>query len=515
MAFETLELEDFAYDTDGTLYPSESPLSYYPGGLHPVTMGTIISSAKTRYHVVHKLGHGGYATVWLVQDLSSSTWLALRIRMARCDGAGEDEVLHSIRSKPGSPHLPDILDVFTIDGPNGRHTAIVTDVIAPLGSTLAYVPEERMGSKSIVRGIVEAVAHLHGAGIIHGDLHVGNIGLAMDLRKAKVKPIAPLRCPVRSEARVTLLIAETPRALAQSSHFPPYIVQATDLGPHYEDFRDETDTHVVKVFDFGNAHLTERPRPTGGFLKSIAPPEWEIVQSLERRPEVFFTMASDVWALGLLMFGVMSGGNHHLLPGHSSQLLEMAQLAGSIPSSWNSYPAAKTLNSHDVSARSADDLWQRHRTALCESGLIDEDAGALIALLRRIMVLEPSARPSAAQILRDPWFSIVAKITDRGEVQVASPGTRYFTDTAPNYAHPVPSAPIQHTNSHGMAHHSMYPSQNVPFAPQPPTYQPPPPVHPAIPGYPSPPHIAPFTYASPFPPTRSPVGSEAWVPPHA
>ncbi|VDB86861.1 unnamed protein product [Peniophora sp. CBMAI 1063] len=514
MASELLRIDDFSYDTEVTVYPTESILSYYPGGFHPVTMGTIISSAKTRYHVVHKLGHGGYATVWLVQDLSSYAWLALRIRMAQCDCAGETEVLDFIRSTLRYAFLPTIFDTFTIDGPNGRHAVIVTDLVAPLDATLAHVPEERIGAKAIAREIVEAVTQLHSAGVVHGDLHVRNIGLAMDLRKGKIKPASPLRCPVRVEPRVTLVIAETSRALAQSAHFPPYVVSAIDLGPHYEDYRDATDPHVVKLFDFGNAHLTNKPRPTSGFMTSIAPPEWMIAQTLGQKLEVVFTSASDVWALGLLMFHLMSGGRY-LLPRHGWQLLEIVKLAGIIPSSWKTYPVTKKFKTHDISPASANRLWQQHQTTLRESGLSNEDASALISLLRKILVLEPSARPSAAQILRDPWFSTVSKVANQAGMQGATTLTTHSVNSTPNYAHQSPSVPPPSTNPYGMAQTVVYQNPyDSTFAPQPPHYyQHPPSVHPTSHGYyPSHPSVAYTHRLPPFPPAQFPMGSGSGLP---
>jgi len=39
---------------------------YRPGGCHPVELG---DKVHNRYVVEHKLGYGGYSTVWLARDL--------------------------------------------------------------------------------------------------------------------------------------------------------------------------------------------------------------------------------------------------------------------------------------------------------------------------------------------------------------------------------------------------------------------------------------------------------------
>src|SRR5690349_2939382 len=38
---------------------------YRPGGYHPVTIGEQLGG---RYSIVHKLGFGGYSTIWLARD---------------------------------------------------------------------------------------------------------------------------------------------------------------------------------------------------------------------------------------------------------------------------------------------------------------------------------------------------------------------------------------------------------------------------------------------------------------
>jgi len=55
---------------DHNLYVSdidaESLHRYQKGGYHPVTLGDTLKAG--RYKVVHKLGWGGYSTVWAARD---------------------------------------------------------------------------------------------------------------------------------------------------------------------------------------------------------------------------------------------------------------------------------------------------------------------------------------------------------------------------------------------------------------------------------------------------------------
>ncbi|CAH0043643.1 unnamed protein product [Clonostachys solani] len=56
---------------------SEEVERYEKGGFHPVHLGDRYD--KGRYRIVHKIGSGGYSTVWLAFDSQLLTWVALKI----------------------------------------------------------------------------------------------------------------------------------------------------------------------------------------------------------------------------------------------------------------------------------------------------------------------------------------------------------------------------------------------------------------------------------------------------
>lgn len=56
-------------DTIGVAYceiDAEPLRRYKPGGYHPIHLGDSLESG--RYQILHKIGWGGYATVWLAKD---------------------------------------------------------------------------------------------------------------------------------------------------------------------------------------------------------------------------------------------------------------------------------------------------------------------------------------------------------------------------------------------------------------------------------------------------------------
>ena len=73
---------------------------YVPGGYHPVGLGDTLTNGQNRYTIIHKLGHGGFSTVWLVKrertrpigaaDAETSFFHALKILCSNVGDMGED-----------------------------------------------------------------------------------------------------------------------------------------------------------------------------------------------------------------------------------------------------------------------------------------------------------------------------------------------------------------------------------------------------------------------------------------
>lgn len=57
------------FNQSNLLYTEESLSRYQPGGYHPVSLGDTFENG--RYSVGHKLGWGGFSTVWLAKDTVS------------------------------------------------------------------------------------------------------------------------------------------------------------------------------------------------------------------------------------------------------------------------------------------------------------------------------------------------------------------------------------------------------------------------------------------------------------
>jgi len=145
---------------------AEDPEHYYRGGYCPVDIGNRIG----RFEIVHKLGHGGFATVWLAREDGKPGYVALKIVAA--DYSNTYEALPEIASLLRK--FPTLFvaerERFFVDSPNGHHLCQVLPVLGPTLEALAdsyhrLYPEY---VRYFARQITSAVEVMHSSGLCHG-----------------------------------------------------------------------------------------------------------------------------------------------------------------------------------------------------------------------------------------------------------------------------------------------------------------------------------------------------------
>jgi len=154
---------------------------YEPDGHHPVHLGDVYGNGG-RYRVIHKLGSGGFATVWLCRDTEAeggTKYMALKILMAETSSDDCPELrvnqlkdAHNQHANEGNGAdficLP--LDHFKIHGPNGDHISFVYPVLGPNVSSGLFCasadPDNDL--RSLGLQVMKAVKFLHSQGICHG-----------------------------------------------------------------------------------------------------------------------------------------------------------------------------------------------------------------------------------------------------------------------------------------------------------------------------------------------------------
>ncbi|KIE00738.1 kinase domain-containing protein, partial [Metarhizium majus ARSEF 297] len=149
------------------------PVERYADGIYyPICIGDILAGA---YRVVHKLGWGGFSTVWMAHHLKRQQLVALKIGVPGDMGERElnaqREILRTV--KDISRYLT-FLDTFSLSGANGTHLVMVFPVRGP---SLHYCLRE-LDVKTRMKAakqLLLALKSLHEADLVHCDLNSGSV----------------------------------------------------------------------------------------------------------------------------------------------------------------------------------------------------------------------------------------------------------------------------------------------------------------------------------------------------
>ncbi|KAJ7199676.1 kinase-like domain-containing protein [Mycena pura] len=404
----------------------ERSTRYKPGGLCPVRLGEILGEPP-RYRIIAKLGYGGYSTVWLARDMVAryacrcikNVTLKI-IEAADTLESRESEILRRLQS-PSSvastdqPLVLQIYDAFKLHSANGAHQVLVTETVILL--QCLQLPYSRTSGRDLVRQAIEAVAFIHDRGVAHGgrfplyahiyapslDLHPRNLGVAVpDLDTFSDVDIWH-HC---GQPEIIPLIAYDPaRDLAS---FPPYLSMAIDLGPVLREAPGFSERRPrVRVIDLGNAYVpAESPSPRCYTRLEYTAPEVLFPSVAHNNRDSHWDCRADIWALACTIHQLMSGNPFCSRLGGGVRILrETAALCGGAPKEWQEYfasrPGAPLVV--DYSIEIADNKWKEREESFRAQG--EEDAAGLVKLLRRMLVIDPTRRPSASELLQDSYFA--------------------------------------------------------------------------------------------------------------
>ena len=160
----------------------EDPEQYCEGGYHPVIIDDTFQGG--RFTVIHKLGWGGGATVWLCQDSEEDRYVALKILQARDSSEDVHELkmhryLQEKLNETDQRSMIALYEHFWINGPNGRHLCLVFEVAGPALASFRHWDQWRKVRPDFVRCIglelAERLLALHQADVVFGDLSANNI----------------------------------------------------------------------------------------------------------------------------------------------------------------------------------------------------------------------------------------------------------------------------------------------------------------------------------------------------
>ncbi|EER23503.1 Protein kinase domain containing protein [Coccidioides posadasii C735 delta SOWgp] len=400
------------------LYYPESDVEdlegYRPGGYHPTLIGDTFCGG--RYKIVHKLGFGGYSTIWLAHDQQLQCYVSLKILVAGASqGSNEGEILCLLAKGTlncfGRRFIPTLLDQFSFDGPNGHHLCLVGE---PAGCSIANSKENstnfmfpRDAARSIAAQLIMGLNYLHANDVCHGDLHLDNFLLHVpgfdnlstaELYKRHGKPYeVPTR---RLDGK-----SSTP-------HAPPHVIYPMIWNMPANEVMDPE----IIISDYGTSFIASKtPSPTLHTPALYSPPEEFFNEHI--------TTAADVWTLGVVLYDAM--GERPLFETFSWDpddiIAEMVNTLGQLPARWwGSWTNRSEFFNLDgswitnfqrigtpVFRRLHQRMWDMGRgetPETCEWDVAGGELKALEDMLRAMMAFEPVERPTAKQLMMSEYM---------------------------------------------------------------------------------------------------------------
>ncbi|KAE9367687.1 kinase-like protein [Stipitochalara longipes BDJ] len=161
------EVDDLEENAEPLILYFQQPFYY------PIYIGNVLAQ---RYRIEHKLGHGGFSTVWMAHDIVTKKDVALKVSTLPRDAADPESTMHNeIRQRvQDTSKLLLSCGTFTLPSPNGHHRVLVFPLRGPnLHSCFASMSmADRM---SAAKQVLQALKCLHDANIVHRDLNDKNI----------------------------------------------------------------------------------------------------------------------------------------------------------------------------------------------------------------------------------------------------------------------------------------------------------------------------------------------------
>ncbi|KND91668.1 Serine/threonine-protein kinase SRPK [Tolypocladium ophioglossoides CBS 100239] len=350
-----------------------------PGALYPVRLGEVFND---RFQTVAKPGYGSSSTIWLMRYLLHHQYVALKIYIHNSTQHRElpfyehlDKVLPS--RHPGAKNVRKLLASFQVAGPHGKHVALALQVSQMSIRDMDTVFMNGRGFnegfvKGAVKELLEALDFLHTeAQCVHTDVHPGNLLLGTNDDS------------VFQKLEENEFSSPVPRKQFEDRTIYLSRLMKPKAGP-------------LLLSDFGEARLG--PGPHAG----------DIMPIMYRAPETLLYVQwgypVDIWSVGLTAWDLLEGRTLFSARKEDGNFSDGAHLAELIAALG---PPLQGFSIGIAIERSRN--WSefvpipKERTLEAAETKL-EDNTKFLQFIRRALTWDPDSRPTARELLQDPWL---------------------------------------------------------------------------------------------------------------
>ncbi|KAI9150682.1 putative Serine protein kinase [Paramyrothecium foliicola] len=318
-------------------------------------------------------------------------------------------------------HVTQLLDDFEHKGPNGTHICLVFEPMGPSvnsmveelpqfnprlrGMKVRYPPQM---ARAILKQSLQALAFIHKNGVAHGDFQPGN--LLFCLSELDKQPEDALRQEEDSQGTST-----SPPLQRLDGKMDKWAPKYLCISQPLAAFTPYTDGLKIKLSDMGGAYFFSNPP-----IKIVTPlglrsPELVLAGNINEK--------LDIWSFGCILFEIITGSPLFCIPDlegrDDDHLLALIATLGPLPddlfklwanSSLYFTPERKLFNCQIGGVSSGEEPLLVEQLTMEElfdqaaPEISEEEAKEIKQLIRRILTYDPMERPTAAEILSDPWF---------------------------------------------------------------------------------------------------------------
>ncbi|KAM0421243.1 hypothetical protein ACHAPT_010965 [Fusarium lateritium] len=398
---------------DGGNQDVEELENYQKGGYHPTHLGDCFGPSD-RYRVLHKLGYGGFGTVWLCRDTQKPGYVALKIIASDTNSEKIfDLSLAQLDQSAGAEYIATPLDHFLVDGPNGTHQCIVLPILGPCVSPRLWM---RLGEDpaSVLRKMAcqatMALNYLHKNQIYFRPANVLVKLTSLD-QLAEEELLSLLGRPKKRRVRTeSSNYAEDLPAFS-----PKYLVLPADISVLGNEFM----TDQICLIDFGESFSFSTPPEDLGIPDNYLPPE-----VLLEMPDAVGPTC-DLWALGCTLFEIREQMQLFYMISDPDELIsEMVRFFGKLPQElWEKWEARADFFDDDGKLLQEDEDWslevalskplevfQMGKDNAKENKRSLETPEAeqklLADLLYQLFQYDPRRRLAAEEVLKHGWFKM-------------------------------------------------------------------------------------------------------------